>query len=75
MSRPDPTVELKALTAMALDLTRADPDRAPGERLQRWHRELAEIIGEYAEPVATNRELLRDAIRLTRSRQELALTA
>ena len=71
MSRPDPTVELKALTAMALDLTRVDPDRAPGQRLRRWHRELAEVLGDHAEPVETNRDLLRDAIRLTRKNQEL----
>lgn len=71
MSRPDPTVELKALTAMALDLTRADPDRSPGVRLRRWHAELAEVLGDHAEPVGTNRDLLREAIRLTRSRQEL----
>lgn len=70
MSRPDPTVELKALTAMALDLTRADPDRSPGDRLRRWHRELAEVLGDTAHPIDTNRDLLRDAIRLTRSRQE-----
>jgi hypothetical protein len=75
MSRPDPTVELKALTAMALDLTRVDPDRSPGERLMRWHRELAEIIGDEATPVQTNRELLRDAIRLTRTRQELLVAS
>jgi hypothetical protein len=71
MSRPDPTVELKALTAMALDLTRVDPDRSPGDRLLRWHRELAEVLGDTAEHVDTNRDLLRDAIRLTRSRREL----
>ena len=71
MSRPDPTVELKALTAMALDLTRVDPDRAPGQRLRRWHRELAEVLGEHPEHVETNRDLLRDAIRLTRKRQDL----
>jgi hypothetical protein len=71
MSRPDPTVELKALTAMALDLTRVDPDRSPGDRLLRWHRELAEVLGDTAERVETNRDLLRDAIRLTRSRREL----
>ncbi len=71
MSRPDPTIELKALTAMALDLTRADPDRSPGIRLRRWHRELAEVLGETAGPIDTNRDLLRDAIRLTRSRSEL----
>lgn len=71
MSRPDPTVELKALTAMALDLTRVDPDRSPGDRLLRWHRELAEVLGDTAEHVETNRDLLRDAIRLTRSRREL----
>lgn len=74
MSRPDPTVELKALTAMALDLTRVDPDREPGQRLRRWHQELAEIIGDHAEPVETNRDLLRDAIRLTRSRQQQLVT-
>lgn len=71
MSRPDPTVELKALTAMALDLTRADPDRSPGIRLRRWHRELAEVLGDTAEPIDTNRDLLREAVRLTRSRREL----
>ncbi len=71
MARPDPTVELKALTAMALDLTRADPDRSPGVRLRRWHRELAEVLGDTAEPIDTNRDLLRDAIRLTRSHREL----
>jgi hypothetical protein len=71
MSRPDPTVELKALTAMALDLTRVDPDRSPGDRLLRWHRELAEVLGDTAEHVDTNRDLLRDAIRLTRSRRDL----
>lgn len=71
MSRPDPTVELKALTAMALDLTRADPDRAPGDRLRRWHRELAEVLGDTAEPVDTNRDLLREAIRLTHTRRAL----
>jgi hypothetical protein len=71
MSRPDPTVELKALTAMALDLTRVDPDRAPGDRLRKWHRELAEVLGDHAEPVATNRDLLRDAVRLSRTRREL----
>lgn len=71
MSRPDPTVELKALTAMALDLTRADPDRAPGDRLRRWHRELAEVLGDTAEPVGTNRDLLREAIRLTHTRRAL----
>lgn len=72
MSRPDPKVELKALTAMALDLTRVDPDRPPGERLQRWHRELAEVLGSEARPASTNRELLRDAVRLSRAQQELA---
>lgn len=70
MSRPDPTVELQALTAMALDLTRVDPDRSPGVRLLRWHRELAEVLGDTAEPVDTNRDLLRDAIRLTRIRRD-----
>lgn len=72
MSRPDPKVELKALTAMALDLTRVDPDRPPGERLSRWHRELAEVLGDEARPVATNRDLLRDAVRLTKAQRELA---
>ncbi len=71
MSRPDPAVELKALTAMALDLTRADPDRSPGVRLRRWHRELAEVLGDTAEPIDTNRDLLREAIRLTRSQSDL----
>ena len=71
MSRPDPVVELKALTAMALDLTRADPDRAPGARLRRWHAELAEVLGDTPAPVDTNRDLLREAVRLTRSQQEL----
>ncbi len=70
MSRPDPAVELKALTAMALDLTRADPDRSPGMRLRRWHRELAEVLGDSAEPIETNRDLLREAIRLSRSQSE-----
>jgi len=69
MSRPDPTVELKALTALALDLTRVDPERRPGAELCRWHAELAEVIGETALPVRTNRELLREAVRLTRLRR------
>ncbi len=71
MSRPDPTIELKALTAMALDLTRSAPDREPGQRLRVWHRELAEVLGDTAEPIETNRDLLRDAIRLSRSHKEL----
>lgn len=71
MSRPDPKVELKALTAMALDLTRVDPDRPPGERLSRWHRELAEVLGDEARPAPTNRDLLRDAVRLTKAQQDL----
>jgi len=57
---------------MALDLTRVDPDRSPGVRLLRWHRELAEVLGDTAEHVDTNRDLLRDAIRLTRSRGDFA---
>jgi len=72
MARPDPAVELKALTAMALDLTRVDPDRPPGERLAKWHRELAEVLGDTASPARTNRELLRDAVRLTKAQKEPA---
>ncbi len=70
MARPDPAVELKALTAMALDLTRVDPDRPLGKRLAEWHRELTEVLGENTVPVHTNRDLLRDTVRLSRARQE-----
>ncbi len=74
MARPDPAVELKALTAMALDLTRVDPDRPPGKRLVEWHRELAQVLGDTAGPAHTNRDLLRDAVRLSKAQQQQPVT-
>ena len=64
--RPDPVAEVKALAALALDLARVEPRRRPGPEIQRWYRELADIVGATPTTTVTNRDLAVAAIVLRR---------
>ena len=64
--RPDPVAEVKAFTALALDLARVEPRRRPGSDIVRWYRELVEILGGDQVRTATNRELALAAMVLRR---------
>jgi hypothetical protein len=64
--RPDPVAEVKALTALALDLARVEPRRRAGPEIQRWYRELADIVGAVPATAVTNRDLALAAILLQR---------
>jgi hypothetical protein len=64
--RPDPVAEVKAFAALALDLARVEPRRRPGPEIQRWYRELAEIVGAVPRDALTNRDLAMAAIVLRR---------
>jgi hypothetical protein len=65
-ARPDPRAEVKALAALALDLARLEPHRRPGPEIQRWHRELADLLGAAPRSARTNRDLVLSAIALRR---------
>jgi hypothetical protein len=64
--RPDPRAEVKAFAALALDLARVEPLRRPGPAIQRWHRELSELLGTAPRCAETNRDLVLAAIALHR---------
>jgi hypothetical protein len=58
--------EVKAFTALALDLARVEPRRRPGAEIVRWYRELVEILGGDLVRTSTNRELALAAMVLRR---------
>lgn len=71
MSRgPAREAVVRGFMALVLDMVRVDPERKPSPEMVRWYRELAVQAGLAPAGVSTNRELMDEALRVSRAVQE-----
>lgn len=71
MSRgPAREAVVRGFMALVLDMVRVDPERKPSAEMVRWYRELAVESGLAPAGVSTNRELMDEALRVSRAVQE-----
>lgn len=72
---PSREAVLRGFLALVLDMVRVDPERRPSGEMTGWYRELALQANLIPAEVATNRELLDEAMRVARAVQRATAAA
>jgi hypothetical protein len=67
---PNREARMRAFMALALDMVRVDPERAPGPEMARWYRELAREAAMTPAPVPTARALAHEGLRMVKAARE-----